>query len=191
MTLNNASTAYDAVELAAEIRSRRRSAASAVSACLESISRADRELNCFTAVMEDEAVGQAPAIDARIAAGEDPGPLAGVPFAVKNRVDVRGLTTLAGSKINVIARLKQAGVVLARSWWALSTWTSTPTVSRPKTRTTGRHEIPTIWNMLRASRRSSEPCGRWTTFRWPALRSAWTHTREPRRSGRNLREQFD
>jgi len=55
--------------------------------------------------------------------GHDPGPLAGVPFAVKNLFDVRGLATLAGSKINrdlppagddatVVARLEAAGAVL-------------------------------------------------------------------------------
>ena len=55
--------------------------------------------------------------------GEAPGPLAGVPFAVKNLFDVAGLPTLAGSKINrdhppaaadapLIARLEAAGAVL-------------------------------------------------------------------------------
>jgi len=61
--------------------------------------------------------------DAALAAGGDPGPLAGVPFAIKNLLDVTGLTTLAGSKINaghppatrdatVVARLRGAGAVL-------------------------------------------------------------------------------
>ena len=36
----------------------------------------------------------------RVARGEPLGPLAGVPFAVKNLFDIAGLTTLAGSKIN-------------------------------------------------------------------------------------------
>ena len=40
------------------------------------------------------------AIDAAIAAGQNPGPLAGVPFAVKNFFDVQGLSTRAGSRIN-------------------------------------------------------------------------------------------
>lgn len=58
-----------------------------------------------------------------IAAGKDPGLLAGVPFAVKNLFEIAGLTTLAGSKINAthppatqdataVARLKQAGAIL-------------------------------------------------------------------------------
>ena len=38
--------------------------------------------------------------DAAIAAGQKVGPLAGVPFAVKNLFDIEGVRTLAGSKIN-------------------------------------------------------------------------------------------
>ncbi|MFT4250891.1 MAG: amidase family protein, partial [Caulobacter sp.] len=55
--------------------------------------------NAFTAVFEDEALAQADAVDAALAAGADPGPLAGVPFAVKNLFDVAGHVTLAGSRI--------------------------------------------------------------------------------------------
>ncbi len=74
-------------------------------------------------VLEDEALAQADAIDGRIAAGDDLGPLAGVPFAVKNLFDIAGQTTIAGSKIHaekpaadrdaaVVERLKGAGAVL-------------------------------------------------------------------------------
>ena len=66
---------------------------------------------------------KAKAIDAARAASRPPGPLAGVPFAVKNLFDIAGLPTLAGSKINrdrapaardatLIARLEAAGAVL-------------------------------------------------------------------------------
>jgi aspartyl-tRNA(Asn)/glutamyl-tRNA(Gln) amidotransferase subunit A len=62
-------------------------------------------------------------VDAQIAAGLDPGPLAGVPIAVKNLFDVKGLTTRAGSQIlrahppatadaPVLARLTAAGAIL-------------------------------------------------------------------------------
>ncbi len=62
-------------------------------------------------------------VDADIAAGKNVGPLAGVPFAVKNLFDVAGLTTIAGSKINrdlppathdapLIARLEANGAIL-------------------------------------------------------------------------------
>ena len=64
------------------------------------IAERDPAVNCFTAVTAERALADARRIDAIVAAGGDPGPLAGVPFAVKNLFDVRGLTTLAGSKIN-------------------------------------------------------------------------------------------
>ncbi len=72
-------------------------------------------LNAFTAVTAERARSRAAANPA--------GPLAGVPFAVKNLIDVAGLPTLAGSKINrehppadadatLIARLEAAGAML-------------------------------------------------------------------------------
>ncbi|NEQ25440.1 MAG: AtzE family amidohydrolase, partial [Microcoleus sp. SIO2G3] len=71
----------------------------------------------------ETALEDAQKIDQAIAKGENPGTLAGVPFAVKNLFDIAGLTTLAGAKINAenppatqdataITRLKQAGAVL-------------------------------------------------------------------------------
>jgi AtzE family amidohydrolase len=80
-------------------------------------------LNCFTSVLRDSALVQAEAVDCRIAAGDDAGPLAGVPFAVKNLFDIGGVTTLAGSKIHAekppaacdataVERLKRAGAIL-------------------------------------------------------------------------------
>ena len=46
------------------------------------------------------ALADAAAVDAKFAAGDDPGPLAGVPFAVKNLYDVAGIATVAGSRID-------------------------------------------------------------------------------------------
>jgi AtzE family amidohydrolase len=74
-------------------------------------------------VVTDRARKRAQAIDIAHAKGRSLGPLAGVPFAVKNLFDVAGLTTLAGSKINrslapsthdspLIERLEAAGAVL-------------------------------------------------------------------------------
>ena len=62
-------------------------------------------------------------MDAALASGKDPGPLAGVPFAAKNLFDIAGIATLAGSKINkahppaekdatLITRLEASGAVL-------------------------------------------------------------------------------
>jgi len=113
----------DATALSVDIRTRKRSAREVTVAALETIRRQDSNLNCFTMVLENEALAQADAIDSRIVAGDDPGPLAGVPFAVKNLFDIAGHTTIAGSKIHaekpaadrdaaVVERLKGAGAVL-------------------------------------------------------------------------------
>ncbi len=80
-------------------------------------------INAFVDLTRERAFAQARRIDSARAAGRDAGPLAGVPFAVKNLFDVQGFTTLAGSKINrelppavadatLITRLEAAGAVL-------------------------------------------------------------------------------
>ena len=89
-----------AAELAADVAARRRSAGEIVAATLARIERGDKILNAFTAVTAERARASAAAVDAAIAAGKPAGPLAGVPFAVKNLIDIAGLPTLAGSKIN-------------------------------------------------------------------------------------------
>lgn len=122
MTVPN-SHASDAFHLAKQIREGQKSARATIEEALEGIRQYDPQLNCFTKVMAAEAREQAHRIDERIAAGDDPGPLAGVPFGVKNLFDIAGVVTLAGSKINasrapaakdatVVARLKNAGAVL-------------------------------------------------------------------------------
>jgi AtzE family amidohydrolase len=114
---------YDATGLAQAIRSRKLSAREITGLALEAIRQHNPVLNCFTAVLNDSALAQADLIDRRIAAGEEPGGLAGVPFAVKNLFDISGLTTIAGSKIHAdrpparrdataVARLKNYGAVL-------------------------------------------------------------------------------
>ncbi len=112
-----------ASEIAAAVADGTTSAAAVVDAALARIATYDTVLNAFTAVVEARARGKAKAIDAARAANRPLGPLAGVPFAVKNLFDVAGLPTLAGSKINrdrapavrdatVIARLEAQGAVL-------------------------------------------------------------------------------
>jgi len=113
----------DALALAAHVRARRVTAREAARQAIERIRARDPALNCFTGVLADSALRDADAVDAALAAGRDPGPLAGVPFAVKNLFDIAGLATLAGSKINaghspaakdatVVGRLRGAGAVL-------------------------------------------------------------------------------
>ena len=98
-------------------------ALSFIEATLARIARHDALLNSFTDVTATRARAKARAIDSAIATGKNPGPLAGVPFAVKNLFDVQGLSTRAGSKINrelppsardasLIERMEAAGAVL-------------------------------------------------------------------------------
>jgi 1-carboxybiuret hydrolase len=112
-----------AVEIAAAVAAGRLRPTDVVTACLARIERLNPVLNAFTTVTADRARAKAAALDTAIAAGERPGPLAGVPFAVKNLIDVAGLPTLAGSKINrddpparadapLVARLEAAGAIL-------------------------------------------------------------------------------
>jgi AtzE family amidohydrolase len=99
------------------------SATTVVEETLGVIAARDPLLNAFTSVTEARARKRAEMLDSRRAQGQPLGPLAGVPFAVKNLFDVKGLSTLAGSKINralppagrdapLIERLEAAGAIL-------------------------------------------------------------------------------
>lgn len=112
-----------ASEIATAVAGGKMSALDATEAALARIKQHDTILNSFTDVTADRARAKARAIDAEIAAGKTVGPLAGVPFAVKNLFDVAGLPTRAGSKINrdlapakrdatLIERMEAAGAVL-------------------------------------------------------------------------------
>jgi aspartyl-tRNA(Asn)/glutamyl-tRNA(Gln) amidotransferase subunit A len=112
-----------ASEIARAVAGRKMSALAAVDAALARIAAHNPVLNAFTDVVAVRARARARAIDAEIAAGKNPGPLAGVPFAVKNLFDVQGLSTRAGSKINrdlapalrdatLVERMEAAGAVL-------------------------------------------------------------------------------
>lgn len=110
-------------EIAAAIQARDVTAAEAVQIAINRIQATNPALNAFTAVTLERAHARAARIDADLRAGRSSGPLAGVPFAVKNLFDVAGLPTLAGSKINrdlppaqadatLVQRLEAAGAIL-------------------------------------------------------------------------------
>ncbi|MBK3661327.1 AtzE family amidohydrolase [Bradyrhizobium diazoefficiens] len=112
-----------AAEIASAVAGSKMSALDVTEAALARINQHDTILNSFTDVTAERARAKARAIDTDIAAGKDVGPLAGVPFAVKNLFDVAGLATRAGSKINrdrapatrdatLIERMEAAGAVL-------------------------------------------------------------------------------
>jgi 1-carboxybiuret hydrolase len=112
-----------AAEIAAAVAKGRISAAAVVEDALARITARDPVLNAFTDVLAERATKRARAIDAARAKRKALGPLAGVPFAVKNLFDVKGLPTRAGSKINrelapaahdqpLVERLEAAGAIL-------------------------------------------------------------------------------
>jgi AtzE family amidohydrolase len=112
-----------ATELAAAVRDGHIPAARIARDTLDAIEKRDPAYNCFTAITADRALREAESVDRALASGHDPGPLAGVPYAVKNLFDVAGLVTLAGSTINrdhapagsdatIVQRLAAAGAVL-------------------------------------------------------------------------------
>lgn len=113
----------DAAGLGRAVSSGEVSARDVVQRCLARIEAENPRLNAFTDVLAERALARADAIDVRRAGGQALGPLAGVPFAVKNLFDVAHLPTRAGSKINrslppasrdatLIARLEAAGAIL-------------------------------------------------------------------------------
>ena len=112
-----------AAAIAADVRDGATTARAETEAALARIAADNPALNAFTAVFAERALVQAEGIDADLAAGRSVGPLAGVPFAVKNLFDVEGVNTIAGSKIRrnaapaahdatAIQRLTAAGAVL-------------------------------------------------------------------------------
>jgi 1-carboxybiuret hydrolase len=112
-----------ASEIAQAVNAGTLDATTVVEEALCVIAARDPLLNAFTAVTDARARARAQMLDSRRAQGETLGPLAGVPFAVKNLFDVAGLPTLAGSKINrdlppatrdapLIERLEAAGAIL-------------------------------------------------------------------------------
>ncbi|MET0219255.1 MAG: AtzE family amidohydrolase, partial [Tardiphaga sp.] len=112
-----------ASEIAQAVATQKISALAVTEAALERIARHNPLLNAFTDVTAERARATAAAVDESIARGDSVGALAGVPFAVKNLFDVKGLPTRAGSKINrdrpastrdatLVERLEANGAVL-------------------------------------------------------------------------------
>ncbi|MED5584597.1 MAG: Asp-tRNA(Asn)/Glu-tRNA(Gln) amidotransferase subunit GatA [Actinomycetota bacterium] len=106
---------------AAAVRAGERSARSVVEEHLAVIDSHEGEIHAYNLVLADEALTRADDLDRRIADGEDPGPLAGVPVALKDNLCTRGIDTTCGSRIlegwrppydaTVVERLAGAGAV--------------------------------------------------------------------------------
>ena len=108
--------------LADQVRHGQRSAVEVVDQALAAIEAGNEPLNAFVHVDADLARGAAAAVDQAIAEGRDPGPLAGVPFGVKDLEDCAGMPTSHGSLVFKgrgpvaqdsvhVARMRAAGAV--------------------------------------------------------------------------------
>jgi aspartyl-tRNA(Asn)/glutamyl-tRNA(Gln) amidotransferase subunit A len=86
-------------ETAAAVRRGERTARSVVEEHLAAIGAREDELHAFNLVTGDAALDAADAVDAAVARGENPGPLAGVPVALKDNLCTRGVPTTCSSRI--------------------------------------------------------------------------------------------
>jgi aspartyl-tRNA(Asn)/glutamyl-tRNA(Gln) amidotransferase subunit A len=111
-----------AVEIAAAVRGGSRTARQVIEEHLDAIARRESDIHAFNTVLADEARATADAVDHKLAMGEDPGPLAGVPVALKDNMCTRGIPTTCSSKIlegwrppydaTVVERIVAAGGVI-------------------------------------------------------------------------------
>ncbi len=89
----------NAIEIAASVRAGEVSAREVVEGYLATIDAGNGELNALLLVGEQAARAAADEVDAAVAAGNDPGPLAGVPVVLKDNLCQRGVVTTCGSRI--------------------------------------------------------------------------------------------
>ncbi|WP_170206294.1 amidase [Halopolyspora algeriensis] len=134
-------TGLPARQIADLVRRRVVTATDVVSEHLRRVAALNTDLNAFTAVVDDQALAAARAVDDALSAGEEVPPLAGVPFSVKDVIAVSGLPLQAGSPAmagvraeqdaTAVARLRTAGAICLGKTntpeFALSTQTWSPT----------------------------------------------------------------
>ncbi|MBI4348819.1 MAG: Asp-tRNA(Asn)/Glu-tRNA(Gln) amidotransferase GatCAB subunit A, partial [Elusimicrobia bacterium] len=92
-------TRWGAARIAAAVKAREVKAEAVAAAHLDRIRRLDPELRAFVRVLAEEALEAAREVDAAVVEGRDPGLLAGVPVALKDNLNMRGVPTTCGSKI--------------------------------------------------------------------------------------------
>ena len=113
---------WDAVELAAAIRTRRISSREATRAVLDRLAAVNPALNAVTVLLADQALAAADRADAAVRRGEALGPLHGVPVTIKENVDQEGAATangvpafkdlIAATDSPPVANWKRAGAVI-------------------------------------------------------------------------------
>ncbi len=111
-----------AVEIAEQVRRGAVSAEAVTTACLDRIEQREPEVRAWAFLDTDLAIEQARRIDARVAAGENPGPLTGVPVGLKDIIDTADMPTACGSDLfagrqptrdaKATALLRDAGAVI-------------------------------------------------------------------------------
>ena len=108
-------------DIAGSVRSGDSTAVETVTAALDAADASQPDLNAFTSIDRDRALVRAAAIDEQIAADRNPGPLAGVPIALKDLIDQVGVPTTNGAvfetfpaaeSATVVQRLEEAGAVI-------------------------------------------------------------------------------
>ena len=114
--------ATSALDTADRVRTGEVRAVDLVDRHLAAIDALDPELRAFVTVLHDAARRDAATVDATVASGQDPGPLAGVPVAVKDNLCTRGIATTCSSRLlarwhppydaTVVERLRAAGAVV-------------------------------------------------------------------------------
>ena len=107
--------------IAASVRAGERSARAVLAVSLDRVRELEGDLHCFNEVTVEAAEADADAVDRLVRSGLDPGPLAGVPVALKDNLCTVGIPTTCSSKIlagwlppydaTVVSRLRDAGAV--------------------------------------------------------------------------------
>lgn len=113
---------YTAVQLSEKIKQGEIKVAEAVEAVFEQIDKTEENLNCYVTLEKEKALKQAAVVQKKIDKGELTGPLAGVPFAIKDNMCTEGTLTTCSSKIlsnfvptfsaEAVLKLEEAGAVI-------------------------------------------------------------------------------
>ena len=111
-----------AIDIAWNVRNNVESAVAVVERHLAEIDRREGDIHAFNLVLADEARARAVEIDEAVAVGRDPGPLAGVPIALKDNMCTRGIPTTCSSRIldgwkppydaTIVTKLHDAGAIV-------------------------------------------------------------------------------
>ena len=149
----------DATTLAALIRTKKVSSLEVVQAHLDRVAAVNPKINAVVTLMAEDALKAADTADRAVASGAVLGPLHGVPFSIKDALDIAGVLTQRGSKLfaghiptadaTTVARFKAAGGIplMKTNLPEFSAWTETDNL------VTGRTNNP--WNLDRTPGGSS------------------------------------